>query len=136
MINQKFSVTPTKTRNAQLPASATLGGTPMFIGALPCVNLDAYQANVGGATEYFDGGYAVSVTAASTLSPLVGAAIKPGDPIYAVGGSRDATTNVLTGFTLCADSGGTLWGYLDPTETTIASGETNEAATVAIAGKI
>lgn len=136
MINQIFSVTPTKTRNAQLPSTETLAGTPQFIGALPCINLDAYQSNVGGATCYFDGAYSVSVTAKSSLSPSVGAAIKPGDPIYASGGSRDATTNVLTGFTLCADSGGTLWGYLDPTENTIASAETNDAATVSIAGKI
>ncbi len=137
MINQVFSVTPTKTRNAQLPATETVGGTPQFIGALPCINLDSYQANVGGATCYFDGAYAVSVVAKSSLSPSVNAAIKPGDPIYAVGGTRDATTNVLTGFTLCADSAdGTLWGYLDPTESTIASGTTNDAATVSIAGKI
>ncbi len=136
MINQVYSVTPTKTRNAQLPATETLAGTPQFIGALPCINLDSYQANVGGATCYFDGAYAVPVVAKSSLSPSVGADIKPGDPIYAVGGTRDADTNVLTGFTLCADSNGTLWGYLDPTESTIASGTTNDAATVSIAGKI
>lgn len=136
MINQIFSVTPTKTRNAQLPATETLAGTPQFIGALPCINLDSYQSNVGGATCYFDGAYAVSVTAKSSLSPSVGHAIKPGDPIYASGGTLDATTNVLTGFTLCADSSGTLWGYLDPTESTITSATTNSAATVSIANKI
>jgi hypothetical protein len=136
MINQIYSVTPTKTRNSQFPATETLAGTPMFVGSLPCINLDAYQSNVGGATCYFDGAYSVSVTAKSSLSPSVGADIKPGDPIYAVGGTLDAGTNVLTGFTLCADSSGTLWGYLDPTETTIASATTNSAATVSIAGKI
>ncbi len=136
MIIQIFSVTPTKTRNAQLPATETLSGIPQFIGSLPCINLDSYQSNVGGATCYFDGAYSVSVTAKSSLSPSVGLAIKPGDPIYASGGSRDSATNVLTGFTLCADSSGTLWGYLDPTQATIPSATTNTAATVSIAGKI
>ena len=136
MINQIFSVTPTKTRQVEFPATVTVGGTPLFVGALPCINLDSYQSNVGGATNYFDGAYSVPVVAANSISPFVGAAIKPGDPIYALGGVRDATTNVLTGFTLCADSAGILWGYLDPTEQTIASGQTNDAATVSIAGKI
>lgn len=132
MINQIFSVTPTRTRQVQFPSTITVGGTPLFIGNEPFLNLDAYQANIGGATGYFDGSYSLSVTAASSLSPFVGTAIKPGDKIYASGGTRDSATNVLSGFTLCADSSGLLFGTLDPTETTITSGTTNTAATVAV----
>ncbi len=136
MINQGLSVTPTKTRGMRFPATVTVGGTPMFKGAIPCINLDAFQDTVGGATDYFDGGYFLPVVAKSSLSPSVNAVIKPGDPIYAVGGTRDADTNVLTGFTLCADTNGTLWGYLDPSEVDITAGTTNDAALVSIAGKI
>jgi hypothetical protein len=78
----------------------------------------------------------VPVVAANSISPFVGVAINPGDPIYALGGTLDTATNVTTGFTLCADSAGVLWGYLDPTQPAIPSGVTNTAATVSIAGKI
>lgn len=132
MINQIYSVTPTKTRQVQFPSTVTVPGTPMFLGDEPCVNLDSFQDTIGGATCYFDGAYTFPVVAASSLSPFTGAAIKPGDKIYAVGGSRDATTNVLTGFTLCADSSGLLFGTLNSQEQEIASGVTNNAAGVDI----
>ncbi len=54
------------------------------------------------------------MTAASTLSPLTGHTINPGDPIYAKGGILDTDTNVTVGATLCADSSGVLFGYYDP----------------------
>jgi hypothetical protein len=132
MINQVYAVTPTRTRQVQFPATVDESGVPLLVGKEPCVNLDSYQANIGGATCYFDGGYSLSVVAKSSLSPSVGVAIKPGDPIYLVGGTLDATTNVTTGGTLCADNTGVLFGHLDPSENTIASAETNDAATVAL----
>ncbi len=132
MINQNLSVTPTKTRQVQFPSTVVTPGTPMFLGNVPCINLDSYQANIGGATCYFDGSYFLPVVGKSSLSPSVNAAIKPGDKIYASGGSRDATTNVLTGFTLCADSSGILFGTLNSQADTIAAGDTNDAAAVDI----
>lgn len=132
MINQVYAVTPTRTRQVLFPSTVTVAGEPLLVGTEPCINLDSYQANIGGATCYFDGGYSLTVVAKSSLSPSVNHTIKPGDPIYLKGGTLDATTNVTTGGTLCADSSGTLWGHLDPSEATITGGETNDAATVAL----
>jgi len=137
MINQLYSVTPTKTRQVQFPSTITVGGTPLLIGdpdgvQTPFTNLDSYQANIGGATGYFDGCFAFTVVAASTLSPFVADAINPGDPIYAVGGVHDAATNVTSGFTLCGDSTGVLFGTLNSQAQAIPSGTTNTAAGVDI----
>lgn len=114
MKNQILSVTPTKTRQVIFPATITVAGEPLLLGTIPFTNLDSYQANIGGATGYFDGCFTFPVTAESSLSPVVGHTINLGDPIYAKGGTLDATTNVTSGFTLCADSSGVLFGYLDP----------------------
>lgn len=115
MINQVLSVTPTKTGQVLFPSTVTVAGTPMLVGKIPAINLDAYQATIGGATCYFDGCYSLTVQAYSTSSPLTGKTINIGDPIYATGGSLDSATNVTTGFTLDADSGDSsvLFGYLD-----------------------
>lgn len=127
MINQVLSVTPTKTGQVKFPSTVTAAGTPMLVGKIPAINLDAYQATIGGATCYFDGCYSLTVSAFSTPSPLTGKDIKIGDPIYATGGSLDAETNVTTGFTLDADSGDSsvLFGYLDSSNSgPLASGTT------------
>ena len=127
MINQVLSVTPTKTGQVKFPSTVTVPGTPMLVGKIPAINLDAYQDTIGGATCYFDGCYSLTVTAFSTPSPLTGKAINIGDPIYATGGSLDSTTNVTTGFTLDADSGdnSVLFGYLDSSNAgPLASGTT------------
>lgn len=114
MINQLLSVTPTKTGQLLFPATVTIAGTPLLQGVIPCTNLDAYQATTGGATVYYDGAYAFTVSAYSTPSPLTGKTINIGDPIYATGGTLDSPTNVTTGFTLDADAvDGVLFGYLD-----------------------
>jgi len=125
MINQVYSVTPTKTRQVLFPSTITVGGVPLMLNDIPFTNLDAYQQTIGGATGYFDGCYTFEVSALSSISPEVGADIKVGDPIYAVGGTLDAATNVRSGFTLCADSSGILFGYYDPSNgSTLASGTT------------
>ena len=85
MINQLYSVTPTKTRQVEFPSTITVPGTPLLLGELPCTNLDAYQDTIGGATCYFDGAFSFTVVGASSLSPFTGKAINPGDPIYATG---------------------------------------------------
>lgn len=134
MKNQAFSGTPTGHRFALCP-STIVGGDPVFIGALPAVALDSYNSVTGGTDFYFNGSFYLSVTAATNLSPLTGTAIKPGQNVYADGGTLDTTTNVKYGFSLDANSGsGTLWGILDPTETTINSAVTNATAKVKIGG--
>ena len=114
MINQVLSVTPTKTRQVQFPATVTLPGQALLVSTRPCVNLDSYQATIGGATCYFDGCYTFTVFAVSSFSPTAGKQINLGDPIYLVGGVTDPATNVTVGGVLCADSTGDLFGYLDP----------------------
>jgi hypothetical protein len=131
MINQVLSVTPTKTRQILFSPNVTTPGTPLTVGAgaIPCITLDAYQQTIGGATCYFDGCYTLAVTAASSISPFTGKQINIGDPIYALGGSTytDPLTGTVTtyGFTLCADSSGTLFGYLSATNSgPLTSGQT------------
>jgi hypothetical protein len=132
MINQVFAGTPTSRRFVAMPSGGGIvAGQPLLIGNLPCIALDSYQANTGGATCLFNGTFALSVTA-ETLpgSPPTGKQINPGDPVYATGGTKDATTNVTYGISLSADSAGTLFGYLDPQAAAIPSATTNAQAPV------
>lgn len=115
MLNQLFSGTPTSPRQVTLPLAANLqAGDPILIGTEPAFLLDDYQANVSGCTAYFNGTFFANVTGETQASPQVGSAVKPGDNLYAVGGTLDATTNVRYGFTLSKDSGGIPFGQLDP----------------------
>lgn len=57
----------------------------------------------------FIGCFFLTVVAKSSLSPSVNAAVKPGDKIFADGGTLDATTNVTTGFTLDKNSSSGLY---------------------------
>jgi hypothetical protein len=138
MINQVLSVTPTKTGQVLFPSTVTVPGTPMLVGSIPAINLDAYQATIGGATCYFDGCYSLTVAAYRTSSPLTGKTINIGDPIYATGGSLDATTNVTTGFTLDADSGdnSVLFGYLDSSNSGPLLSGTTAVVNVRLADKV
>lgn len=94
----------------QFPMPSTVkSGDPILVGKLACVaNEDAKdlfgnaQPNVSCDLE---GAFNLSVVAGSQLSPLVGAAVKPGDVLYYSGGTLDATTNVTTGGTISKDSG-------------------------------
>lgn len=133
MINQLFNGTPSSRRFVTMPSGASIvAGQPLLIGKLPCVALDSYQSNTGGATCLFGGSFSLTVIGASDeASPPTGAAIKPGDKVYAVG-TLDSTTNVTYGLTINADSSKTLFGYLDPQQPTVASGTTNTQAAVAL----
>ena len=136
MINQVLSVTPTKTGQLQFPAAVTVAGVPLLVSTIPCVPLDAYQATIGGATVYYDGCYSIQVFAVSSFSPTAGKQISLGDPIYLVGGTYDAATNVVYGGVLCADSTGDLFGYLDPgTNSGPMLGGTNAVVNVRLASK-
>lgn len=125
MIDQAFTGTPTSRRNPGTCYSGVLAGNSYLIGVLPAVALDT-AANVanGNPTFLFGGSFALSVTAKSALSPSVGQTIKPGDPIYADGGTLDAASNMTYGFTLDANTGGKLFGYLDPTGPALLTGTT------------
>lgn len=58
----------------------------------------------------FIGVFFLSIAANDGASPPNGIAIKPGDKIFAVGGTYDATTGCTYGFTLCASTGGKYFG--------------------------
>lgn len=125
MIDQAFTGTPTSRRNPGTCYASVVAGSPYLIGKLPAVALDT-AANVasGTPTFLFGGSFALSVTAKSSLSPSTGATINPGDKIYAEGGTLDSASNMTYGFTLDANSSGTLFGYLDPTGPALTSGTT------------
>ena len=132
MINQVYTGTPTSRRFALCPTTVKAGDA-VLIGKEPAFALDDYQAVTGGSTFLMNGTFTYSVTAKSSLSPSTGAAIKPGDILYADGGTTDTVTNVTTGFTLDANTGGTAFGWLDPSSTAgILTTVTNATAEVKI----
>ncbi len=128
MKNQKYTGTPTSRRQVTLPSGVT-AGMPILVGKVPAVALDSYQANVAGATVLMNGSFVLTVVAVTQISPAVGAAINPGDKIYATG-TLDSATNVTYNLTLSATSGDTFFGYLDPTGPALGSGLTVTTATV------
>ncbi len=131
MINQRYPGTQTSRRFVVLPvAAAVKAGDPLLVGSLPCVALDSYQSNEGGATCLFGGTFDLSVTGETVVSPQTGAAIKPGDKVHASGGTLDSTTNVTYGFTLTAVSADPLFGYIDPSGVAVGSALTDTAAQV------
>lgn len=103
-------------RGVELPFSMPTGvvsGQPVVIGNLAGVAQYTYAAipsPPGQISIDFEGVYFLSVTAKSGLSPSVNSAVKPGDNIYADGGTTDTATNVTTGFTLDKASASTLFG--------------------------
>ena len=134
MINQIYSGTPTQSRFAKCPSSI-VGGQPVLIGKEPAVALNAYSSLTGGATFYTGGTFALDVLASSAVSPISGVTVKPGDKIYADGGSTDSATNITSGFQLDVNSSGTvLFGYLDPSATALVSGTDNPQAPVRLQG--
>lgn len=122
MKNQLYTGTPTSRRFVACPTTVK-AGDPVLVGVLPAVALDDYQSNTAGATFLFDGSFLLTVLAATVVSPVTGSQANPGDAIYATG-TLDSATNVTTGLTLSKASGGTLFGHLDPTGPSIASGVT------------
>lgn len=125
MINQVYAGTDTSRRSPSACLSTVTAGQPVLVGALPAVAMDT-AANVANnvPTFLFGGSFSLTVTAKNSLSPSTNKTINPGDPIYADGGSLDAASNMTTGFTLDANSGGTLFGHLDPTGPALAGGTT------------
>jgi predicted RecA/RadA family phage recombinase len=112
--NQVLTGTPTSRRFCVCPSSIVSGQPVLIGGILAAVALDNYQANEGGTTFLFGGTFNLPVYGLSVLSPPTGAAIAPGARVYADGGTTDATTGVLYNFSLDANSGGILFGNIDP----------------------
>ncbi len=132
MKNQKLLSVPGTQREAKCPTTVK-AGDPVLIGKDPGVAINDYESIYGGTTFEMTGAYELTVIAATVISPLSGVAIGAGDKIYA-SGTFDATTNVTTGLTLSAASGGTPFGTLDPQYpgAPITSGTTDTAAWVRI----
>lgn len=126
MLNERYQDRPAHARFFPCP-STVQAGDPVLVGNRPGVAMDDYNAGNGGTTFRFSGTFELTVIAATTVSPLAGEAVKPGDKIYATG-TLDATTNVTTGLTLSKASGGTLFGSYAGDG--IASGVTDTEANV------
>lgn len=134
MKNQVYTGAPTSRRFALCPTTVK-AGDPVLLGVEPAVALDDYQAGTGGTTFLLGGSFSLTVVGSTTLSPLTGSTVKPGDKLYYDGGTLDGTTNVTTGGTIDKNPSGTqLFGYLDPSYVDVASAATDTAATVRLAG--
>ncbi len=80
-----------------------------------------YYQNDGYLSLDTEGAFSFTVVAQTSKSPSAGAAINPGDKIYADGGTYDPTTGITYGSTLDADSAGTFVGL---SEGSLAAGTT------------
>lgn len=132
MQNQVYTGTPTSRRQVVLPNVAQFNtpGQAILVGTLPAFTLDSYQANFGGCTVLFDGSFSTTIIGRSANSPLVTAAVNPGDPLYYSQGTFDATTNVTYGGVLDKNISGIRFGRYDISQTAIAAGITNAAGVV------
>ncbi len=134
MKNQYYTGTNVSRRFALCPTTV-LAGDPVLIGTIPGVALDNYQANTGGTTFLLNGSFVLTVIAATVVSPVTGSAAKPGDKVYATG-SLDSTTNITTSLVISKATGGTLFGHIDPSYSTITSGTTDTAAVVVLEAEV
>jgi len=123
MTNQDKTGTPTSRRFALCP-STVKAGDPVLLGTVPAVALNDYQSIELGAVFLMNGSFFLSVLGATVISPQTGHTLKPGDKVYADGGTLDSATNVTTGFTLDANTGGTFFGTIDPSDPGVTTGTT------------
>ncbi len=134
MKNQHYTGTPTSRRQVACPTTV-LAGDAVLVGTLPAVAMDNYQADVGGATFFFNGSFTLTVIAATVVSPITGSTVNPGDKIYATG-TLDSATNVTTGLVLSKATGGVLFGHLDPSDPAITSATTSTSANVVLEAEV
>lgn len=91
--------------------SSVVSGQPLLIGKLAGVATENYNPPTGTPTGQVNvqlkGAFFLTVSAVTVISPPTGSAVKPGDILYADGGTLDATTNVTTGFTIDKNASGT-----------------------------
>ena len=126
-VNQLKIGLPQNNRWFPCPAAVT-SGMPVLIGTMAAVAMDAYDASTGGATFQLDGDYALSVSAASTQSPVSGQQVNTGDELYATG-TLDATTGVTYNLTIDKTRGNCPFGNYTGT-VPITAGTTNTQASV------
>lgn len=89
-------------------------GTHIIVGVAaesqPSSGTVPYDSNTGYFTIDCDGAFLLSVHATTLGSVSAGAQIRPGDAVYADGGTYDVTTGITYGSTLSADNTGTFIG--------------------------
>ena len=138
MINQVYTGTPTSRRQVVLPNVATFNtpGQPILIGAapggVPAFTLDSYQSASAGCTVLFNGSFSTTIIGRSANSPLVTAAVNPGDKLYYSGGTYDPTTNITYGGVLDKNVSEVPFGSYDMSQIAIPAGTTNTAGVVYI----
>lgn len=116
MTNEVFQDRPGNARFVKLPSAVSAAGTPILVGTMAGVTVDAYDSSLGGATVRFSGSFLLTIRAQSTQSPNAGKDILPGDELFA-SGTLDATTNVTYNLTIDGTRGNVPFGNLDPSET-------------------
>lgn len=123
MKNQVYQGTPTSPRFCLCPDTVKAGDL-VLIGDQPACALNDYQSNSGGATFYFSGTFTGTVRGSSTVSPITGEAILPGDPLYASGTATPVSggPTVTVDLWISATDTDTPFGNLDPTGPGVGSG--------------
>ncbi len=127
MLNERKQDRPGDARFYLCPTTVKAGDL-VLIGALPGVAIDDYNSKTLGTGFRFAGTFALTVLAATVVSPVTGSQVNQGDKLFATG-TLDVATNVTTGLTISKASGGTLIGSYDDT-TPILTTVTNTAALV------
>jgi predicted RecA/RadA family phage recombinase len=113
-----------------LAPAAVTSGMPVLIGTMPAVAIDAYVSATVPVSFALKGVYALTVVARSIQSPVSGLAIKPGEELFATGGTLDAATNITTGIEINKTRGGVPFGMYFGAMPGILSGVTDTAAPV------
>lgn len=127
MLNQLY---PSGEVIALLAPAAVTGGMPVLIGTMPAVAIDDYVDATTPVTFCLEGVYALTVIGRSIQSPVSGLAIKPGDELFATGGTLDTATNITTGIEINKTRGGVPFGMYFGPMPGILSGATSTTAPV------
>lgn len=132
MLNEIFKGPSTENRFYACPSTIVAGDAVLIGGVLPAIAVDNYSSVSGGTLFRLAGTFELTVIGATTVSPLSGSAVKPGEVIYG-GGTTDATTGMIHTLTLSKQTDSTVaFGTYDGEG--IDSGETDTAARVKLLG--
>lgn len=112
MINELKQDRPGNARFYKCPSAIT-SGMPVLIGTQAAVALDAYDSSLGGTVFRFSGTFGLTISAASTQSPVSNLQINPGDELFATG-TLDSTTGITYNLTIDKTRGNTPFGNYDP----------------------
>jgi len=128
MLNELRNDRPANARFFPCPTTIVAGDPVLIGGVLPAVALESYNSALGGATFRLSGTFALTLIAATVVSPITGSAVKPGEKVYATG-TTDNTTGVIYALVLSKASGGVHFGQYDG-ESAQTSGTTDTEAPV------